>query len=449
MAPQQLWQMSDEEFNKWREQNDYPRIISFLKNKLPQFDEWMTDQKISDDLLKKYSPSTFLCEKPSYYLYKVLYDDKEEKEILSTLRYSVNEIFFHKNLVKQRQDILTYSVWYRKKTKKFAPYLHISSKQGRSHRILGELELLDLGNCRLNNLMPIGNRHLDFVNISDIYISNCINNTPIKLWFCSAVNVTIEGDLAFIDAYRTSFYEIFSLKYRNLKLLNGNFQRWVFEDCEVNFTASNAILHLWKFTGWDFNGTITNTDIRDCTFQSSEVKYPIGYGRARDYHSQIKRLYSQIGKRGEASKHFYWEKTFERKSFLHLRENYQTDFYKNKSRRDKAILYTRYFGRYLSSHFQNILWGYGERPARVFGISIITILLFAICYCFFPKSSPHTHLNITNSLYYSMVTFSTLGYGDITQTGGVLRILSGIEAILGMSFWGILIAGFTNNSKDY
>ena len=99
--------------------------------------------------------------------------------------------------------------------------------------------------------------------------------------------------------------------------------------------------------------------------------------------------------------------------------------------------------------FQNLLWGYGERPARVFGISLITIFIFSFCYCYLPHSSSETHLNFVNSLYYSMVTFSTLGYGDITQSDGLLRILSGLEAILGMSFWGILIAGFTNNSKDY
>ena len=48
-----------------------------------------------------------------------------------------------------------------------------------------------------------------------------------------------------------------------------------------------------------------------------------------------------------------------------------------------------------------------------------------------------------------MVTFTTLGYGDILQTDELLRLLTGIEAILGMSFWGILIAGFTSNARDY
>ena len=131
---------------------------------------------------------------------------------------------------------------------------------------MSELELLDLGSCHLINQW-LGNRNLDFTNISDLKLTNCNTSSQITLRFCSAVNVTIEGDLHFVDAYRTSFYEVFNLKFSNLKLSNGNFQSWNFSDCQVNLSASNAILHLWKFTGWDFNGTISNTDLRDCKFK--------------------------------------------------------------------------------------------------------------------------------------------------------------------------------------
>lgn len=113
------------------------------------------------------------------------------------------------------------------------------------------------------------------------------------------------------------------------------------------------------------------------------------------------------------------------------------------------MLQVVYFFKYLASSFLNILWGYGERPARVFVISLLTILLFACGYCFLPNASSKTFHDLGNALYYSMVTFTTLGYGDISQPDRVLKILSGLEAMLGMSFWGILIAGFTSNAKDY
>ncbi len=45
------------------------------------------------------------------------------------------------------------------------------------------------------------------------------------------------------------------------------------------------------------------------------------------------------------------------------------------------------------------------------------------------------------SLYYSFVTLTTLGYGDISPLGETARELSTIEAILGQFYIAILVAG--------
>lgn len=42
--------------------------------------------------------------------------------------------------------------------------------------------------------------------------------------------------------------------------------------------------------------------------------------------------------------------------------------------------------------------------------------------------------------YFSMVTITTLGYGDMVPTGGVARLLCGLEAIFGQLFVAIFIA---------
>lgn len=44
-------------------------------------------------------------------------------------------------------------------------------------------------------------------------------------------------------------------------------------------------------------------------------------------------------------------------------------------------------------------------------------------------------------LYYSFVTLTTLGYGDITPIGATARALSTIEAIFGQFYMAILVAG--------
>ncbi len=448
VIPQVLWQMTNEDFFKWRRDNDYPRIVSFLRKKLLDFDEWMTSQEISVDLLIKYSPSSFLREEALLYLYTFTDSNFKERETLVSEKYNQKRKLVSEEKLKEEKHIVPYPIWYTKVKKKKPLQLYVNYRSGRSCFLLYELELLDLGNCHLTNMFFSG-RQLDFVNISDFRISNCSNNSLFKLWFSSAVNISFEGDFAFIDAYKTSFYEVFHLKYQNLKLSNGRFQSWSFSDCNLNLTATNAIIHRWEFLDWDFEGTMSNTDIKDCNFKDSNVEYPIGYGRAMNFHSQLKRLYSQIGRKKEASQHYYLEKTYERKTFLHVKANYQNIFYRSQTTTSKTMLRLKYFLKYIYSGFLNLLWGYSERPSRVFIISIFTIFVFSVLYCFLPSSSPDTHNNFGNSLYFSMVTFTTLGYGDISQKIILLKLLSGLEAIMGMSFWGILIAGFTSNSKDY
>jgi len=279
-------------------------------------------------------------------------------------------------------------------------------------------------------------------------IKNCNSLEYLNIWYCSALNLTIEGDLWYINAYKTSFVDSWSLHQSCLKLLNGRFFGWLFNECEVHFNTSNAILQKWTYTGMYFSGTIENTDISDCIF-NSKIKNSSDYGILKIFHGGIKQLYSQIGKKNEASKHFYLEKTYERKSYLRKPLILINRYTGNAKWIYFFLLCTQYSFKYLYSGFLNVLWGYGERPSRVFVISIFVIILYSIIYCYSYNSSVNTHHNFINSLYYSIVTFSTLGYGDISQTDKYLRLLSGIEALLGMSLWGILIAGFTSNAKAY
>ena len=48
---------------------------------------------------------------------------------------------------------------------------------------------------------------------------------------------------------------------------------------------------------------------------------------------------------------------------------------------------------------------------------------------------------VQNFLYYSFVTLTTLGYGDMTPIRGTARALSTIEEILGQFYIVILVAG--------
>ena len=49
------------------------------------------------------------------------------------------------------------------------------------------------------------------------------------------------------------------------------------------------------------------------------------------------------------------------------------------------------------------------------------------------------------SLYFSTVTFATLGFGDIQPIGSVARMIAGVEALLGQMLMALLVFVLTRN----
>jgi len=89
--------------------------------------------------------------------------------------------------------------------------------------------------------------------------------------------------------------------------------------------------------------------------------------------------------------------------------------------------------------------GYGEKPLRVMRNSLISVLGFAFAY-FFTNSinlSGNSVLrNILQSIYFSTITFTTLGYGDIHPINDAGRVLAMSEAVLGAIFIALFIFVF-------
>jgi voltage-gated potassium channel Kch len=79
--------------------------------------------------------------------------------------------------------------------------------------------------------------------------------------------------------------------------------------------------------------------------------------------------------------------------------------------------------------------------------SIALIIIFAAIYYFFQPQIKlpmgESNMSIWDSVYYSTVTFTTLGYGDFVPIGQ-LRLVAAIEAVLGGVSLGFLVGGFSN-----
>lgn len=108
----------------------------------------------------------------------------------------------------------------------------------------------------------------------------------------------------------------------------------------------------------------------------------------------------------------------------------------------------------LVSKAVDLFCGYGERPLRVITFSLGLILTFALLYAWVGVQhngvliSFNTELtllqNITRGLeciYFSVVTFTTLGYGDFTPHG-LSRALAAAEAFMGSFTMALFVVVF-------
>ena len=100
--------------------------------------------------------------------------------------------------------------------------------------------------------------------------------------------------------------------------------------------------------------------------------------------------------------------------------------------------------------FGRLLFGYGERPVRVLGAGALIIL---VCGIFYGSNAAHLafqyglegahpsdHLSFLEGLYYSTVTFTTLGYGDIYPAADVLtRLVTMFESLAGACLMALFV----------
>jgi hypothetical protein len=73
-------------------------------------------------------------------------------------------------------------------------------------------------------------------------------------------------------------------------------------------------------------------------------------------------------------------------------------------------------------------------------IGLIWRDLYLLIHYLIPGSFNHATLNATQMLYFSYITLSTLGYGDILPVSGPAQALAFTEAIVGQLYLAILVA---------
>ena len=158
-------------------------------------------------------------------------------------------------------------------------------------------------------------------------------------------------------------------------------------------------------------------------------KYPQSLQEA----ARVQRLsYEKEGKRDEADRMFVLEMRAKRRARIQNA--------RNTLERIKASVHN--FVEWLLADLPS---EYGTNWIRLFLFSLLVIVGNAIPYTVwghyikgFPSNAGY-FVRFANALYYSLVTFTTLGYGDMHPIGW-LKALSAIEALTGAVFMALIVA---------
>lgn len=471
-----------------------PQLLSFLKKSLPEFSKWMEQYKISDDIFVR-APRTgewFWGESDRQY---VEYTENEEAKNIITKNFDSQFEFLskHKNIKKTFiLSFLPYLQWGRKKTGKLEFILSdeknniyrrsisygswSSNLDGSGSRanLLKKFPVLKLGQVRIPDRIDISRRNLDFTDLDFLEINGDFHGSSATIIsFSSCRELTIKNG----GLHHVTFNECVTEK---IEAINSRLQDFIFNECVVQ---SPTIINC-TINGFTINGGLLSAPIFEKTeiqrFNYMPEKASISFSREFDVSRRLRIAFQSIGKRAESKFYYYRERCFERKTLWspyltnrrefpkrtyagrlsHLYRHWRSGHFSTKKSIElllsllifhfKIWLYPKYFVKslqykvkYIISLFEYLIWGYGERPSRIVLTIFIMIALFS--YTFYLIGP--TKGSVLNSVYFSTVTFTTLGYGDIQPGSSIMKVICGIEALLGALSLGLLIGGIANKSR--
>jgi tetratricopeptide (TPR) repeat protein len=136
------------------------------------------------------------------------------------------------------------------------------------------------------------------------------------------------------------------------------------------------------------------------------------------------------------SKELY--RKFLERSILHPRTISPTMYFKENPSFTKRIFL------WLTLTISYLLWGHGERPIRTLlsGLAIVFLSAFLFTFGHLLANGEILKPGFFEALYFSTVTFTTVGFGDITPVGGA-RLVVMLESICGLLIIPLYIIGLS------
>ena len=269
-------------------------------------------------------------------------------------------------------------------------------------------------------------------------------------------DATFEGDINFdVESFvkGVSFDEISVSSGKKLYLKVENNKVYVFFGrayleniyLELDLGAGVLVDFSDAFLG---NTQIERDQIENHILQEESKEF----SEAKKVYLLLKNNFHSIGQYEDESWAFKKEKDMERKSNCHFKTLH----------------------KWLWSCFLNAIYGYGEKPWNVIFSALAIIIIFALLFSVTGIGNPEiielkgtaihqnsgnivdlaskgflknsTVRNFPDSLYFSLITFTTLGYGDFRPLEGWGRILAGSEAFIGAFMMALFVYTFARRT---
>lgn len=213
-----------------------------------------------------------------------------------------------------------------------------------------------------------------------------------------------------IDTVDIREAHINSLTFERCKFLeyaeiNGHIQELHIDDCLNSTVFKLSVSQVQKLT---FSGTINNGKICFTDFISAIPKLTAVSSSDAEQLLMLKENFRQTGE-------------YENEDICHLY------FQRLKTKCERNVL--KRSGRYIIDGIS----GYGTKPFRMLLVILVSIVLFGTLYYYAPFLSYHGVSTWLEHIYASGITFFAVGYGDLFPQNIVTKMVSLVEAFLGVT----------------
>jgi len=430
--PAEVWNKTPEEFNEWRATGDLPLLLSFFESRLPGFATWRKTFQIDRELFCRLvptgewfiaGPTRTVHRNDSFYPHRTLYGtlpvskarlissyhERGEKVPENVVEYEPYFSWAKRTLKSRRFFPFRLGQPQRTDTFQYSQWIAFNAAERSREVLLGSFQVVKIGAIELTDNVVIASRNLDFADLDFLRVRGRyhgsaevqINYSTCKRWIIE------DAELNFVTLRECDIQE--------LRMIASQLYRWEQNRCsgyDVRFERTR--LRTVQFYGWVPD--LEQCDLTDVRFTPpSEPNHLF----TADAFRKLRTAYQNIGRRDEASQCYYDERLYQTKAlgnpYLDFRERFPISryggrlqdiwhfFQKGEFSWQQSIkwaatipwfhlriwLTPRYAiravifkAKYLVSLLDWIVWGFGERPARVFVAAPVVVALYAGLYVY-------------------------------------------------------------------